>query len=104
MRVLLTKLAAADVLAAVQWWQDNVGNAPAHLLAGLHHAQERLAATPHVGVPVPRAEGRGLPTLRRLSLPGSRYSLFYEVDAVRGEVLVLRVWHMSRGRSLPPLR
>lgn len=77
MRVRLTKLAEADVLSAVQWWRDNVGNAPAHLLAGLHHALERLAATPDVGVPVPRADGRGLPTLRRLSLLASRYSSLY---------------------------
>ena len=95
----MSKQARADVLSAVRWWRENVGSAPAHLLAGLHHAQERLASTPHVGVPVPRAGDRGLPTLRRLPLLASRYSLFYEVDAVRGEVTVLRVWHMSRGRA-----
>ena len=99
----MTKQAEADVLSAVQWWRDNVGDAPAHLLAGLHHAQERLATTPHVGVPVLRAAGRGLPTLRRLSLLQSRYSVFYEVDDERGEVVVLRVWHMSRGRLMPKL-
>lgn len=97
MRVRMSKQARSDVLAAVQWWRSNVGNAPTHFLAALHHAHERLAATARVGVPVPDDVLGGL---RRLALVRSRYFLFYEVDEARGEVMVLRVWHMSRGR--PP--
>lgn len=37
--------------------------------------------------------------LRRLTLLKSRYFIFYEVDESAGEVTVLRVWHMSRGRQ-----
>ncbi len=93
----MSKQARADVLSAVQWWQRNVGGSPTHFLAGLRHAQQRLSATPFVGVPV---VDDVLPNLRRLALLQSRYFLFYEVDESAGEVTVLRVWHMSRGR--PP--
>ena len=93
----MSKQARADVLAAVQWWKRNVGNSPTHLVAGLRHAQERLAATPFVGVLV---ADDVLLNLRRLALLQSRYFIFYEVDESAGEVTVLRVWHMSRGR--PP--
>lgn len=93
----MSKQARADVLSAVQWWKRNVGNSPTHLVAGLRHAQERLSATPFVGVPV---TDDVLLNLRRLTLIQSRYFIFYEVDESAGEVTVLRVWHMSRGR--PP--
>lgn len=93
----MSKQARADVLSAVQWWKRNVGNSPTHLVAGLRHAHERLSETPFVGVPV---ADEGLLNLRRLALLQSRYFIFYEVDESAGEVTVLRVWHMSRGR--PP--
>lgn len=93
----MSKQARADVLAAVQWWTLNVGSPPTHFLAGLRHAQEQLSATPFAGVAIADAV---LPNLRRLALLQSRYFIFYEVDEPAGEVTVLRVWHMSRGR--PP--
>lgn len=93
----MSKQARTDVLAAVEWWKRNVGNSPTHFLAGLHHAKERLSATPFVGV---RVADEVLLNLRRLALLQSRYFIFYEVDEAAGAVTVLRVWHMSRGR--PP--
>ena len=97
MLVRMSKQARADVLSVVRWWNSNVGNSPTHFLTGMRHAKERLSETPFVGVPVAVA---GMLNLRRLALLQSRYFIFYEVDESVGQVNVLRVWHMSRGR--PP--
>jgi plasmid stabilization system protein ParE len=92
----MSKQARADVLSAALWWKRNVGSSPTHLEAGLLHAQEKLSATPFIGVAVASA---ALPNLRRLALLQSRYFIFYDVDVAAGLVTVLRVWHMSRGRQ-----
>jgi plasmid stabilization system protein ParE len=47
-----------------------------------------------------RVEDAVIPHLRRFALLQSRYFLFYQVDEAANEVMILRVWHMSRGR--PP--
>jgi len=93
----MPKQARADLVSAVQWWRRNVGSAPAQLLEEMREAREQLAATPYAGVSV---TDDILGSARRLALLSARYFLFYEVYEARGEVMVLRVWHMSRGR--PP--
>ncbi len=93
----MSKQARADLVSAVQWWKRNVGSAPPQLLDETRAARQQLAVTPYAGVPVADSVLGGM---RRLSLLGARYFLFYEVDEGRGEVTVLRVWHMSRRR--PP--
>lgn len=95
MRVRMTKQARADVMAALSWWRGNRNKAPELLLEELRAARATLAATPLVGVAVP---DEAVPTLRRLVLTKTRYFAFYRVDAVREEVVVLRLWHHTRGQ------
>jgi plasmid stabilization system protein ParE len=59
----------------------------------------RLAVTPFMGRAV---LNRRLSGLRRVSLEGTRYHLYYRVLETRGLVWVVRLWHMSRQSRLSP--
>lgn len=54
---------------------------------------QRLAESPNIGAPVLHPLVKGL---RRLSLEGCRYHLYYRVHP-RRVVWLVRLWHMSRG-------
>jgi plasmid stabilization system protein ParE len=96
MRVRVTTQARADILAAVAWWKRNRDKAPHLLEEELRAARIRLAQTPLGGVPI---QDDGVPGLRRLALLQTRYFIFYRVDPTLGDVVVLRLWHASRGQA-----
>jgi len=93
MKLRLSSRAAADIEKAVSWWHANREASPQLLEAELFDARHRLLLAPRIGVLVPRPKGE----VRRLFLPRSRYWLIYKV--VPDELLILRLWHASRGQQ-----
>lgn len=93
----MSKQARADVLMARVWWKRNLPpDIKMPLLEELQRARRQLETTPWAGGSV---SDDALSTLRKLPLLRAQYHLFYEVDEVANEVVVLRVWHNSRGRA-----
>jgi plasmid stabilization system protein ParE len=54
-----------------------------------------------MGVPYERITGRAA---RRLLLTETQYHIYFDVDEDAGEVLVVAIWHASRGRPPPTSR
>lgn len=100
MRVRIFSRARRDITAAVAWWRANRPFAPNRLEDELARSFRRLEELPLAGPP---ATDERLAGFRRLSLLGTRYFIYYRVNEVRGQVEVLRLWHMSRHRP-PTLR
>jgi len=63
----------------------------------------RTCATPSIGssgwvdVIGTRPRQKRGQNIRRLHLPRVRYYVYYSVDAAKGEIVVLSLWHASRG-------
>lgn len=96
MRIRLTTHARADVLVALAWWRRNREKAPRLLAEELRDAKKRLLVAPRAGIAVPDEH---VPGLRRLALVRTRYFLFYVVDESQDEIVLLRLWHASRGHA-----
>lgn len=96
MRVVFSATATREFTVAVEWWRENRPQAPTLLEDEMADVVKRLGEAPMSGQPVhhPRTKG-----LRRASLEGTRYHLYYRVHEKRGVVWVLRLYHMSR---MPP--
>ncbi|MBA3506730.1 MAG: type II toxin-antitoxin system RelE/ParE family toxin [Betaproteobacteria bacterium] len=95
LRLRITARAAAEIeRAANTWWRENRLAAPNALREDLKAALNLLPQKPCVGVKV---AGSRLSGTRRLHLGRIRYFVFYRV---KGEdLIVLSVWHSSRGRG-----
>ncbi|MBC8068441.1 MAG: type II toxin-antitoxin system RelE/ParE family toxin [Deltaproteobacteria bacterium] len=83
------------------WRREHRGLAPEMFVGELATALTLLAANPLSG-PVHR-ERPGDVDVRRMSLRGSRYRVYYRFLPESDRVEVLAVWHTSRGRE-PELR
>lgn len=96
MTVRITARARQQALHADKWWRQNRPSAPELFVDELAAAFERLSASPQIGVPFPDTE---VPDVRRMLLVGSRYHVYYFVDAASEEVVVLAIWSAIRGRT-----
>lgn len=94
--VRTTPEADTQTLAAAEWWRANRPKAPGPFEREFHEGVTLLASVPDVGRRYPR---RGIPGLRRLLLPRTRYHVYYVHGRSRSEVLVLAVWSAVRGRG-----
>jgi plasmid stabilization system protein ParE len=88
----ITERAAAETGRADAWWRDNRPGAPFAVREDLKGAYELLLRQPGVGVKVGNARLAGV---RRLHLGRIRYFLYYRVTGE--ELIVLTLWHASRG-------
>ena len=57
-------------------------------------ARELIRSQPSAGV---RATNVRLPGVRRIHLGRLRYDLYYRLDSDRQTIVVLALWHSSRG-------
>lgn len=87
LRLRITVRAAAQIETADNWWLEE----------DLKAAFALLLVQPGVGTKVANTRAEGV---RRLHLGRVRYYVFYRV--ANGELVVLSVWHSSRG-SAPAL-
>ena len=101
MQVRVVEQARRDVRAALLWWKTNRPAAPGGLEIELSTALSQIKNQPRSGPETryPGAKGKGF---RRMALNGARYFVYYRVDEAKQEVVVLRLWHMSR-RHRPKL-
>lgn len=86
----------AQTLAAAEWWRANRPKAPGLFEREFSDGLTLLATAPDIGR---RYRRRGIPSLRRLLLPRTRYHVYCVHDRARAEVLVLAVWSALRGRG-----
>lgn len=93
MKVRLVPRAQADIDKAIAWWRRNADH-PLLFENSLRETLARLAFNPR-GVP---AGSRRVPDAQRVVL-ATRHLVFFRADEAAGEVVVLRIWHMSRGRQ-----
>ncbi|MCC7386207.1 MAG: type II toxin-antitoxin system RelE/ParE family toxin [Deltaproteobacteria bacterium] len=78
------------------WWRENRDKAPNLFQDELSHAVSVLAMGLDVGRPYRR---RGIPGLRRILLPKTRFHVYFVYDRSAGVVLIVEVWGAARGRG-----
>jgi plasmid stabilization system protein ParE len=93
-RLRVSRRAARQVRDASAWWTANRDKAPAAFADDLAEAFELVASHPHAGEVVEHVR---IPAARRLLLRRTRYQLYYVVE--EDVVIVLALWHSSRGRG-----
>jgi plasmid stabilization system protein ParE len=98
--VRTTPDADAQALQAVEWWRSNRIAAPDLFAEELAGAFDLLARAPDIGRRYRRA---GIPGLRRILLPATRYHVYYVHVPDEDACVVLAVWSAVRGRP-PRLR
>ena len=94
LRLRITRRAASEIERAELWWDANRPAAPLAIREDLKSAFDLLLRQPGVGV---RVGNTRLAGVRRLHLGRIRYFLYYRVK--RDELVVLSVWHSSRGKG-----
>jgi plasmid stabilization system protein ParE len=92
LRLRVTLRAAREIERAEAWWRQNRPAAPAAPREDLKTALDLLVQEPGIGVKVANARLLGA---RRLHLKRVRYFIYYRVSG--DELIVLSVWHASRG-------
>ena len=90
----ITTRAAIEAERAESWWAENRTLAPLAFQDDLRTAFSLLLRQPGIGVKVANTRLRGV---RRLHLGRIRYFLYYRVKG--NELLILSVWHESRGKG-----
>ena len=96
-RVRFERQAASDYERALAWWRENRTKAPDALKSDVGEAIRLLRKHGSViGTPLRNAPLAGV---RRLHLDRVRYHLYFNVIESKREVVVLAIWHASRGRQ-----
>lgn len=96
-RVVFSEAAAADIAEVHEWWREQPKKEPSTFRAELRDVERRLRRFPKVGRPSEDGEHR------RLLMRRCRHFVYYAVDERAQAVIVLRVWHTSRGLRPPSL-
>jgi plasmid stabilization system protein ParE len=94
LRWTLTRRAAREISEAAAWWAANRSKAPAAFDDEFQKALDLITAQPDIGT---QARSMRLAGVRRVHLNRVRYHLYYRLSPSSGEVVVLSLWHMSRG-------
>jgi plasmid stabilization system protein ParE len=94
LRLRITRRAASEIERAQRWWKVNRPAAPLAIREDLKSAFSLLLRQPSVGVPITSTR---LPGVRRLHLGRIGYYLYYRVKI--NEMVVLSLWHASRGKG-----
>jgi plasmid stabilization system protein ParE len=86
--------AVREIERTERWWLENRPAAPSAFRADLHGAFTLLLRQPGVGIKVGNTKLSGV---RRLHLGRVRYFVYYQKRG--NELVVLSVWHSSRGKG-----
>ena len=95
LKVRYTRWAQRDYHLNGTWWREH-SSTPGLFEEEVQLKASRLAATPFLGVPVLNTR---TPGVRDEYLDATRYHLYYRVDEDAGVLVVLRIWHASRGKK-----
>ena len=86
--------AGEEIETIARWWASNRPAAPTLFLDELEHAYELIRSQPQLGQPARASRIQGV---RRVALRRSRYYVYYRIANDESAVVVLSVWHTSRG-------
>lgn len=90
-------LAQQQIVRTATWWRTNRPSSPTLFEDELEAAFARITDAPAT---VPLYRRSPTKVFRRLLLPRSRYHVFFSLKGDPAtEVVVLAVWHASRGRA-----
>ncbi len=91
-----TPRAEHHILEISAWWRGNRPASPDLFRRELEGAIDLLEHSPDAGR---RYADVGIPGLRRLLLPRTRYHVYYVHEEAAQKVLILAVWSAIRGRG-----
>jgi plasmid stabilization system protein ParE len=94
LRLHVAEEAARELRAAQSWWRANRSAVPDAFVIDLRRALELIRTQPNVGVHTTNVR---LPGVRRIHLSRLRYDLYYQLASDRQTIMVLALWHSSRG-------
>src|SRR5438270_11093729 len=94
--VALTPRAKTHLAQVQRWWIANRPAAQDLFIQELETAARRLVSSPKTTAVYRTLNGR---EIRRTQLPRSRYHIYFEVNEVERLVVVVAIWHVSRGRA-----
>jgi plasmid stabilization system protein ParE len=94
MRIRVVPRAEREMTRAQRWWRRNRDKNPTLLEREIADAFELLRSAPEVGE---WARNTRLSAVRRVLLKGTQYYLYYRAD--EDEIVILSLWHTSRGRG-----
>ncbi len=92
--IKLERRAREEIETIARWWASNRPAAPTLFLDELEHAYELIHSQPQLGQPARASRIKGV---RRVVLRRSRYYVYYRIANDESSVVVLSVWHASRG-------
>lgn len=95
-RVALTPRAKAHLAQIQRWWVANRPAAPDLFIQELEAASRRLTSSPKATAVYRSLNGR---EIRRTLLLRSRYHMYFEVNEIERLVVIVAIWHVSRGRA-----
>lgn len=79
-----------------RWWRANRKAAPDQFAQEFFAARQRIAEMPEFGRPY--AVRKGV-VVRRLLVGGTKNYVYYEIDHVHDEAIILAVWGAPRGKG-----
>jgi plasmid stabilization system protein ParE len=94
LRWTLTRRAAREISEAAAWWRANRPKAPTAFDDEVDRALDLITIQPDIGA---QARSMRLSGVRQIHLNRVRYHLYYRRSPSSGEIVVLSLWHMSRG-------
>jgi plasmid stabilization system protein ParE len=100
LRIQVSEPAARELREARNWWRENRAAAPTAFVDDLRTALDLIRTQPGAGA---RAGNVRLSGIRRIHISRLRYDLYYRLSADRRTVVVLALWHSSRGTA-PKIR
>lgn len=95
-RVRISPEAERQVRELEGWWPANRRAARTSFKEAFSAAVGHISRMPSIGRP---CDDMGLPGVRRLSIQGTPYTVFYSVDREATEILIAAVWSRARGSS-----
>ncbi|MFY9820028.1 MAG: type II toxin-antitoxin system RelE/ParE family toxin [Thermoanaerobaculia bacterium] len=95
----ITRRATRDIAEASAWWDANRPKAPEAFREEMDRAIDLITSHPSIGA---LARDVRLADARRILLNRVRYFLYYRLSASGKKIVILALWHTSRG-SAPKL-
>lgn len=95
MKIRFTPEARSRATTVATWWRAN-GIVPDLFDRELAEVQEKVLATPTIGVVYRKVRGR---VIHRLLMPKTQQHFYYSIDEDSGSILVHMIWGARRGHG-----
>ena len=92
--IKVARTAADQIAEASAWWKVNRTKAPNAFRDEIERVLELISTQPQIGA---RASNTKLVGVRRIHLSRIHYHMYYQLRESPAAVVVLALWHTSRG-------